>query len=251
MIVLDEIGMLLAPTVRSNIYLQVLLQRGYKPAKVAIMSGQKQTQKPGQVSKETLHELMKMGIDQFKIDFSLSIDDLVQKYQLDCQLLLTDSINDELVENYLKNSGLKAVVYSGFGGAIVRKNIIQSGVRLIHAHSGKVPQYRGSTTIYYSILNENKCYVSSFFLDEGIDTGPLLKEKEYPKPNNGLLIDHVYDAYIRADTICEVIDDYQRKRIFDEIQSSEEQEETYFIIHPVLKHLAILSCQPDEESLKK
>ena len=56
------------------------------------------------------------------------------------------------------------------------------GKEFLHFHPGKVPDYRGSTTIYYSILDNDTCHVSAFFLRKTIDAGPIISVKQYVKP---------------------------------------------------------------------
>ena len=239
---MNDIGFLFATTVRSNIYLQILINRGLVPSEIVIFNDGI-SKRMGQARKDQLVGILSYFTNNKKeIDLSLSIFEFLELKDLDYRYIKTSDINSTQIQNYLSNSNLKSVVYSGYGGVIVKKNIIKSGVKLIHAHSGRVPDYRGSTTIYYSILQEKKCHVSVFFLDENIDTGPLLKINEYPKPNNGLIIDYVYDAFIRADTIFDVLIDYNNDKLKELSVSNDIDNETYFIIHPTLKHIAILSC---------
>ena len=175
---MSNFGMLLAPTFRSNVYLQLFLKKGLKPAKIFLLSDENTKVLPGQMPDEAKQMLMGMDIQDYGIDLNASISELIKMNELDCEILTTMNVNDTVVVDAMQSSNLDQVVYSGFGGAIVSKEIINSGVGLLHAHSGKVPEYRGSTTIYYSILKDGKCYVSVFFLDKNIDTGPLLKVKE-------------------------------------------------------------------------
>ena len=63
----------------------------------------------------------------------------------------------------------------------------------IHCHPGKLPQYKGSTTIYYSILRENKIYCSAIVLNKNIDEGDVLFTEKFPIPNNIFSIDKNYD----------------------------------------------------------
>ena len=49
----------------------------------------------------------------------------------------------------------------------------------MHVHSGKLPEYRGSTTLYYSLLEKNKVAASAIMINEGIDTGDIVYFKEF------------------------------------------------------------------------
>ena len=87
------------------------------------------------------------------------------------------------------------------------------------------------------------CYASAFFLRKSIDTGPLIKEKEFPKPENGEIIDFIYDPFIRSSLLIDVINEYiENDYKFPMKQQPIDAERNYYIIHPVLKHIAILAC---------
>ena len=111
--------------------------------------------------------------------------------------------------------------------------------KFLHIHAGKLPHYRGSTTIYYSILEANRVAATAIFLNEGIDTGDIICLKEYKLNFDPKLIDLVFDPLLRADVLVAAI-----KLLFNKQDFTKKQNiscgEDYFIIHPVLKHLAIL-----------
>jgi methionyl-tRNA formyltransferase len=53
----------------------------------------------------------------------------------------------------------------------------------INAHPGKFPRYRGPMPTPWYILNGEKTFGMGIFqVDEGIDTGPVFVQKEYPIP---------------------------------------------------------------------
>jgi methionyl-tRNA formyltransferase len=52
----------------------------------------------------------------------------------------------------------------------------------------------------------------------------------------------LYDATIRADTMCRTLAHFSHQRAVDaQIEQSADQGRTYFVIHPILKHIALLS----------
>ena len=75
-------------------------------------------------------------------------------------------------------------------------------------------------------------------MDEGIDTGPVIYQKKFKKPDHKF-IDEIYDADIRSETLIDILQNCLLEKSFEK---SDKQGNTYFIIHPVLKHIAILSC---------
>ena len=77
-------------------------------------------------------------------------------------------------------------------------------------------------------------------MDEKIDTGNVIFQKKFPKPDYAF-IDEIYDAHIRSETLLEVLKNNMIQKCKITKQNPNEGE-TFYIIHPVLKHIAILSC---------
>lgn len=164
--------------------------------------------------------------------------------------LQTHQVNDRETIDAVRDAKLDVLIYSGPGGVIVGRELLNSGSRLLHVHPGVVPQYRGSTTVYYSLLNDGCCGASAIFLDEQIDCGPVLATREYPAPEDRKSIDYGYDPFIRADLLIHVLTRYAQTGSFLPPQQSTEftqgaefalDQETYFVMHPVLRHIAVLS----------
>jgi methionyl-tRNA formyltransferase len=132
------------------------------------------------------------------------------------------------------------VIFSGPGGAIVKHPLFQTGKRFLHVHPGRVPEFRGSTTIYYSLLAEARVEATAFFLEEEIDTGPVVGTASFAPPQDRTEVDRTYDSEVRATLLVSVLRDYQAKGRFVESPQLRTDARTYYIIHPVLKHLAIL-----------
>ena len=107
-------------------------------------------------------------------------------------------------------------------------------------HPGLTRKYRGSTCFYYSILNEGSAGVTAFIMDKGLDTGDIIYEKIFEKPQHRFL-DEIYDPHIRSEALLDImLQNLLNKQDFKKQDICEG--ETYFIIHPVLKHIAIINC---------
>ena len=114
--------------------------------------------------------------------------------------------------------------------------------KFLHIHPGKLPEYRGSTTIYYSLLQTNKVAATAIFLNEEIDKGNIICSKEFKFDFDAKLIDLVFDPLLRAEVLLAAIKLLSKDKNCEKTQNSLMGTD-YFIIHPILKHLAILKVE--------
>ena len=56
-------------------------------------------------------------------------------------------------------------------------------------------------------------------------------------------LDYDFDPRIRAELLCDVIELYSQRGHFNTAMQDNENGETYYIIHPVLRHIAKLSLK--------
>lgn len=243
--VLQGIAFLGCNSARTKAYLQLLLRNGLKPSKVWIMSNHlnKLIDEADKYSELIRVEEENEQNEYFKLEepvlYTLGQEHIPYTH------LESENVNDETVYQAISGGNEKYVIYSGFGGQILRQPILSSGKKFLHVHPGIVPNYRGSTTFYYSLLKEGKVGASAIFLDEKIDCGPVLKTKWYelqlPVPNP----DYLVDPYIRASLLVDVINEYLDRGEFEYRFQSSSEGETFYIIHPVLKHIALLSLEEE------
>ena len=77
-----------------------------------------------------------------------------------------------------------------------------------NVHAALLPQYRGAAPINWAIINgEKETGVTTFFLDQHIDTGRIIMQKHFPIPNDAD-VEYVYDGLMRlgAEIAEETID---------------------------------------------
>ena len=239
--IVRNILLVMANTARSQGYAQALKRAGYKFIQ-SIIINKLSGVALGQINRSEMIAQQDDAVDGlFYPDFSIPLDTTVAEITEHHVLINSGSVNDETVINILKSKDFDLVIYSGFGGEIVSSKVLDAGPRLLHIHSGYLPEYRGSTTIYYSLLEEKRCGVSAILLKDQIDTGEIVKRIWYKAPPAGIDIDYSYDVAIRADTLVRVLDEWSVNCSFP---YSEEQMpgdgDVYYVIHPVLKHLAMM-----------
>jgi methionyl-tRNA formyltransferase len=105
----------------------------------------------------------------------------------------------------------------------------------INIHASLLPQYRGAAPINWAIINgEDKTGVSTFFIEEEIDTGKILLQKEVPvteTDNAGTLHDKL--AAEGAALLNETVDKLMKK----ELQTIDQQSvmKNHAFLHPAPK----------------
>lgn len=153
--------------------------------------------------------------------------------------IATVDVNAVEIVKEIEKADPSIVVFAGYGGQLLAPIHFESGLRYLHMHPGKLPIERGSTTIYYSILNQRNITVTAFYMTAQIDAGQDVIYKEYAVPNKGVDIDLWYDNIVRADCFVNALSAIRKKQPL-QTQTDEESME-YYVIHPVLKHVALLS----------
>lgn len=235
---LEGVLFIAARTARSQAYAQCMAAHGLEPEQVLIYGG-KNSGRPGQ-STDISFENREQTV--FVPDLSVPLEDSCEARQWAVTTLACESVNAPEMAQTLRNIAPKLVVYSGYGGEIVSSGLLGLNVPFLHIHGGWLPDYRGSTTIYYSILQEQNCSASAILLSNDIDTGPVIARENYPVPPAGVDVDYVYDSAIRADLLVKVLGEYAQQGGWQTLSpQSTEAGRDYYVIHPVLKHLAMLA----------
>ena len=122
-------------------------------------------------------------------------------------ILRLKKINDFKCIEAVKKLKEKYIIYAANYGDILSKQYFSLKKKFIHIHPGKLPEYKGSTTYYYEILERNSISYSAIFQNLKIDDGKIIYSRTYNLKNTRI----------------------------------KKNEKTYYIIHPVLKHISILS----------
>lgn len=227
---MTKIGIILTPDERSKAYLQKILFNKIRLEKIIFMNNK--------IDNEKYSEELISQSKQYGFDISKSVKESLDENKLLYKEFDFVDINHPKLTNYIKNSEINYYIFTG--GGILRKEILNSGSKFIHLHPGIVPDYRGSTCFYYSIINHKNAGVTAFIMDEKLDTGDIILQKKFSMPTHPF-VDQVYDPHIRSETLIEILKNNLIESE-DFIKQNSEKGNTYFIIHPVLKHIAILNC---------
>lgn len=138
----------------------------------------------------------------------------------------------------------RLLVFSGYPAQLVPGELIARWP-VLHVHGGALPDYRGSTTIYYSLLNDQRPAVTALLVDGEIDTGRVVDRKTYPLPPAGVDIDYLYDSALRADLLAHCLRHWQEHGCLPPAQPQDGDGRSYYVIHPLLKRIALLGRHAD------
>jgi len=218
---------------RSKAYLQTLCAYGFYPEDALVFHDGSAA-----ASSTQTHFL---GLSGFRASFNMqeSIFQTLKKEKIPYKTINSIDPNSEESIRSVASLAADYVLYSGPAGVILKPKLLNIGKRLMHAHPGMLPKYRGSTTIYYSMLLENKAGCSVIFMDEGIDTGTILFSKEFKLGDGFIDYDVTVDCIVRAETLLEMFEKTKGDLATIDAKIQKGTPNTFYIIHPVLKHLSI------------
>ena len=166
----------------------------------------------------------------------------VRHHHINHEIVTASKVNSEGIVTAVKRSPGNYLIYSGPSGTILKDEILNAGKHIFHVHPGWLPEYRGSTTVYYALLAREEVGCSLITMEKEVDTGPVFLRRKYRTFGSGDL-DHVFDPAIRAATLLDFFRAYYGIHPAPETRLKENEGVLYYIIHPVLKHLAILATE--------
>lgn len=243
---LNDIAMVAADTSRSRAYLQSLVENDLLPNFVLVLDEVSDKILPGQLENSQSAFAGKHNPEieecwsEISLDLTKPIRALLDESGIPYDISVSGNINDASVVVALSRRKESVFIYSGFGGQLLRKDILNTGKLFLHVHGGYLPEFKGSTANYYSLIIEGTLGASAFFLNENIDSGPILLRRKFRPPMDLQNIDHIYDSAARAKVLVESLKNYLKCGGWEVETTDNSGGETYYIIHPVLKHIAIL-----------
>lgn len=116
------------------------------------------------------------------------------------------------------------------GNEIFKQPLLESAkYGIINLHSSLLPKYRGLIPSFWVMLNrEEKTGVSVFFVDEGIDSGPIIVQKEVPILNR-TQAELIWELKYRgADAIIEACNLVAKYGVNTPTKVNDEKDMTYY-----------------------
>lgn len=232
---------LMGDTPRSRCYLQNLISQGFTPCHLYIFDPNSPNQK------NTLDDCnhYKCPLTHLSFNFKHSIISSCIQHQIPYTIINNLDPNSDEVFNIISHEATQNIVFSPARGtpfgSILKDKMLSLHKNFIHVHPGITPKYKGSTVMHYSLLNESKVGATVFYLTQGIDTGTPLHQIEYSIQQYPYNIDEVGEVFIRTQALIEFMSG--KRSVF----SSTDEQNTFYVIHPLLKHLSILKYQGDSD----
>ena len=241
----NDFGLIAANTSRTRAYLAALERHKILPAWTLVLDDESKELKLGQAKRNQVSRVISSEPDGCwsEVNFDPTAPLLPWLDRLGISYTLADSrdIHAPEVMDLISISSPSVLIYSGYGGVLLSRKLLELGKRFLHVHGGYLPDFKGSTTNYYSLLDEGLMGASAIFLTEEIDCGPILARRKFPAPEGGCKeIDHVYDAAARARVLVDTLIAYQKFGQWSGELQCNQGGKVYYVIHPILKHLAIL-----------
>ncbi len=155
----------------------------------------------------------------------------VKEYALahDLKLLQPTNLKDESFINELKNwnANLQVVVAFRMLPEVVWR---MPKLGTFNLHASLLPNYRGAAPINWAIINgETKTGVTTFFIDDKIDTGAMILRKELKiesDENAGELHDRLMN--LGKDTVVETLSLIEKNKVLTTIQKENTDIKTAF-----------------------
>ena len=214
---INNFGFIGAPTSRSDIYLNIFKSSKLKPRLIILYS---------------------QSFDKKTYDKFINIFDEII-------FVKSKSASSNKIKKEIEKSETNLFIYSGNPGEILNIQLFNKlKINFLHSHSGKLPEFKGSTTIYYSILSMKKIYCSTFIMNEKIDKGEIILVSEYPIPKKIKTIESDYDNKIRALNIVKVLKNNNKLKGIKKNYEKKYFRDTYFIAHPLIRSLVINKKRP-------
>ena len=157
---LSNIAILASDTTRTKAYLQVMVANNMLPSLCLLYTDDFSKLEADDANYKD------SGTTVEYFDRDIPILSLVKKLSVDYRVINNKDINSEVMIQAISELPHEYLIYSGYGGYLLKSPLFNLGKKYLHVHAGIVPAYRGSTTAYYSIIDRGLLGATAFFLNE-------------------------------------------------------------------------------------
>ena len=178
------------------------------------------------------------AIEKLVVDDNIDVVFIVPRYEsqdsilknwsvkLGIPFLPTKDVNEPSFISSLRGYNAELFVSMSFNQILKSEIISTPPLGFINCHAGELPYYRGRNVLNWVLINgEDHFGVTVHYVDEGVDTGDIIKQnivEILPEDNYGTILEKAYLTC--ADTLVESLKDIAGERV---------QTLTQADIHPV------------------
>ena len=212
---ISDLAMIISNNLRSLKYLEVFIKLKIKP-------------------KEVIH------INDNKNNFiKKKILNILEQKHIKKKSFSSEGLSDK-VARYILNRKGKNFILSLPHGEIIKNKRLLKNKNLIHFHPGRLPLFRGATSIYYSLLRKKEICCSAIIMSLNIDGGNILFCKRFPFPTKVKDIDRNYDIKIREICLKYLIKNLKTLKAKPQRKIKKLH---YYLAHPIIRKLAIVKMK--------
>ena len=211
----DSLSIIISNNLRSLEYLRVFINLKKNPNKIIYINDNKNS-----IIANKIKNIIKNKKFKKKIFNSKKFSSFIMKFLL-----------REKEKNY---------VLSLPHGEIIRNKNLLKKKNLIHFHPGRLPLFRGATSIYYSLLRKKEIGCSAIIMSLNLDGGDILFFKKFPFPKKVREIDKGYDIEIRKVCLAYLIKNFNKLKSRPQKKIKKLH---YYLAHPVLRKLAVMKIK--------
>lgn len=142
----------------------------------------------GPWSHEAFHKIM--NDEEISISFicvrSDTTDNTLREYanKYNIAYLKHENINSKEFINEISQYKCDLFVSMSFNQIFKTEIINLPKYKTINCHAGKLPFYRGRNILNWALINDEKNFgITVHYIDEGIDTGDIILQRDYPISN--------------------------------------------------------------------
>ena len=130
--------------------------------------------------------------------------------ELNIPVLTPSRMKDEALPERLNSEKADFFVVVAYGKILPKEILDMPKFGCINIHASLLPEYRGAAPIQWSIIDgKKKTGITTMLMDEGLDTGDILKQYELPIADNetgGSLFEKL--ALLGGEAIVDTIDNF-------------------------------------------
>ena len=147
-------------------------------------------------------------------------------------ILFNEKFFNQKIKKKIHFLRLTNLIVSPSSGEIYKKHLMNN-LNFYHCHPGKLPEFKGSCVIYYSILEKSSIHTTIFKMNNEIDRGKILYQEKFKIPNFKKVKYDDFDYEIRAKTFVKFLKRKKNIKYKFKIDSNL----SFYRPHPILRIL--------------